>query len=339
MKALGRTVVGILAGFLTLEGGLRLFATTDPVPPARISTDSLGGPSVVRRQLQEGVATYGFSTGGARLTGHEPAGSGNVAVILGDSYVAAVQVGDRETMGAQLEDLARADGLPLDVRQYGWPNAAPGQYILSADAVERRWKPSRVFVVVSDNDMDFRSQVASSARLRVDRNDSVRIVGALMDTMPIQPRRGSVVHDLVRYRLSVIGLRLKRQATGKRQEIVPEVGAPVESPADSAELAALPRAVARGLSRAYGPDLSVIFLATVGIATDSTPTRIERAFIEACSAEGVDCISTREAMIARRAQGQLSFGTGTTAPGHGHLSPAGHRVVAELMWKQLQAWP
>lgn len=336
LRSLLRLLAGIAAALLALEAGLRFFATTDPVPPPRILADSLGGDAVVRRQLQEGVSTYRFSTAGARLTGHDPARQNVNAVILGDSYVVAAQVGDESTMGAQLETVARAADVPLDVRQYGWSNAAPAQYVLVAEAVRKRWAPRRVFIVVSEDDMDFHSQTAGSARLRIDRNDGVRIVGGLMDTVPAPPRHGSVLWNLVRYRAHIIELRLRRRATRQRQELVPEVGAPVEAPADSTELAAMPRGVVSVLRDAYGPTLTLVFVASVGVIGEAAPSPVERAFLDACVDLAVDCASTRAPMIERRSAGHVSHGTTTTAIGHGHLTPAGHRVVAELMWDRLR---
>ena len=123
------------------ELALRAFATPGIPPVPRITSDSFATPVIVHRQLEEGVATSHFSDAGARLTGNTPIQSGNTAIILGDSYVVAEQVEDDQTMGAGLERLARENGVPLDVRQYGWSGASPAQYLYVAPSIRGHWKP------------------------------------------------------------------------------------------------------------------------------------------------------------------------------------------------------
>ncbi|HET9425667.1 MAG TPA: hypothetical protein VFO55_09875 [Gemmatimonadaceae bacterium] len=330
-----RGITGIAAALLCLELGLRVFSTATDAPPPRILADSLGGEIVERRQLQEDVSTYRFSPSGARLTGNQPAGAGVNAVILGDSYVVAAEVGDRRTMGARLETLARRNGLPLDVRQYGWSNATPAQYLFVAGDVSRRWNAKRIFIVVSENDMDYKTHTSAGARLRVDSN-GVRISGAPIDTTMPRAQR-SVLLKLMRFRSHLIGLRVNRAGASMRGRAVAlRAAGPAEASPDSAELSALPAAVVTALAEAYGSSLTLIFIATPGLLGDSTPSPIEQRFLEACEPAGVDCVSTRQAMVERRARGRLSHGGSTFAIGHGHLNATGHEVVAELMWERLR---
>src|SRR5205807_1128821 len=129
-----------------------------------------------------GVALAHFTVTGARQTGNPLAEQSLTVVILGDSYVMAREVADDETMGAQLERTARANGLPVDVRQYGWTGASPAQYLYVARDVIARWHPRRVFVTLSDNDLDMNTLVEALPRLRVDADGNARIVGPPMDT-------------------------------------------------------------------------------------------------------------------------------------------------------------
>lgn len=337
LPLLFRTILGVTAALVCMELTLRQFASAGEVPPPRVSADSLGGKPVVRRQLQEGLSTYRFSASGARLTGHSPKDSGVHAIILGDSYVVAAQVDDDVTMGAQLEVMARDQGVPLDVRQYGWSNAAPAQYVHVANDVSRRWNPRRVFVVVSENDMDARALEAASARLRLDSTGAPRIVGGPMDTVGSRERQ-LVLYKLARYRAHLLGLRLQRKWFRRNASLAPRTDV-VEAPPDSAELAMMPRTVVRALSGSYGGSLTIVFIAAPGVFGDSTPTDIERRFLDACHAQGVDCVSTREPMVARRHAGRIALGGPTFEIGNGHLNDVGHRVVAELMWDRLRPTP
>jgi hypothetical protein len=331
-----RPVAGIATALLCIELGLRVFATAMDAPRPRITADSLGGAVVERRQLQESVAASHFSAAGARLTGHAPARSGVNAVILGDSYVLAAQVTDRRTMGAQLETLARAEGIPLDVRQYAWSNATPAQYLFVADDISRRWNATRVFVVVSDNDMDWHTLSASGPWLRVDSLGAARVAGEAIDTIGPPPRH-SVLMQLMRYRMHIVGLRMARAATfGRPKRVSQVVAGPAEPGPDSAEFARLPKAIVETLADAYGPRLTMIFLAVPGLSADSTRSMNERRFLAACAERGADCESTREAMVALHGAGRIAYGGSTTALGSGHLNNAGHHVMAELMWRHLR---
>src|SRR5205085_1259816 len=131
---------------------------------------------VETRQIDEGIATAHFSTAGARLTGGSPLADAATAVVLGDSYVVAREVRDEATMGARLERMARADGVPLNVRQYGWRGAAPAQYLDAASDVLARWNPAVVMIALSTDDFDERALAGSFPRLRIDAAGDAQVV-------------------------------------------------------------------------------------------------------------------------------------------------------------------
>jgi hypothetical protein len=333
-----RVVAGLIGGTLVLELVLRVFATPGFVPVPRIAADSFGAPAVVHRQIEEGVAAARFTKFGARLTGNLPLRSRPPVVILGDSYVVAEQVEDGETMGAELERIARANGLPLDVRQYGWSGASPAQYLYVADEARHRWGPRRV-IELTDNDLDFNALMLASPRLRVDSTGAARIVGAPIDTSPLPPRK-SVLVMLLRHRWENVRRRLPRfiRSPWRATEATPDssAAAPRESAPDSSELARTPAAVVGALAGAYGEALSLIYIATVSVDGDSVPSTIERQFLDACARHRVDCASTRDAMLASRALGHMSHGNGMSPLGNGHLNKWGHAAVANVMWDRLR---
>ncbi len=334
-----RVAAGIVAALVATELALRIFVTSGAPPRPDIPADSLDAGRIERRQIEEGVATVHFSERGARLTGNPPMDSGITAIVIGDSYVVAEQVADGETMGAGLERLARANGLALDVRQYGWSGGSPAQYLYAAADVRRRWNPRRIFVTVSANDFDHSALLYSSPRFRVPAPDSLVIRG---DAIPpgITPPRGSVLAMLARHRWFVIKGRIARRAAAQEGRVAtaaPMVDAPPEeAEPDSAEYARVPRAVIRALARAYGDALTVVYLSEVSLSGDTPPDPTETLMLEACASAGVDCVSTRTAMLEARDRGRMGHGAGIAPLGHGHLNPAGHDVVARVMWDRLR---
>ena len=175
-RLVASSILGILTAVASVELGLRPFLTPQGPPTPRVTLDSVQGDTLVRRQLDEGVSIARFSTGGARLTGNPFLVDAPVVVLLGDSYVVARAVADAATMGSVLERDARAAGLPLNVRQYGWSGASPSRYLLVADSVLRRWNPATVVIALSDNDLDENALHEANPQLRVASPTDLRIL-------------------------------------------------------------------------------------------------------------------------------------------------------------------
>ena len=332
------TVAGAAVALGVLEIGLRLLAAPDHIPRPRILADSLHLPVVARQQLEEGVGTAHYSTAGARHTGNRPAGRDVTVVILGDSYVMAREVADHETMGAQLERTARANGFPLDVRQYGWSGASAAQYLVVSQAVLTRWHPRRVVVALSENDLDLRALTGDWPRLRVDAHGNSRVVGPPMDTVTAGPYASSL-WMLTERRWTTLRRSAPSWARGPRGQGAPAADAPRDStpPPDSSEIAALPAAVVRALAKAYGQRLTLVYMAEIGLTSGFEPTAAETRMLNTCKDAGVRCVSTRADMLQARRQGIIAHGVSTREIGSGHLNPRGHGVVAATMWKVLSA--
>jgi hypothetical protein len=337
-----RIAAGIAAALVTIELALRLFATPGAAPRPDIAADSFESDTIVRRQIEEGVATARFTVHGSRLTGAPSTRAGVNAVVIGDSYVLAEQVGDEHTMGAQLERLARENGVPLDVRQYAWMGASPAQYLAVATQVQARWKPRRVFVVLSSNDFDHNALLfPNGPRFRVDAGDSLRSIGE-----PIVPGferpRASVLARLARHRWYIIRRRAATRAAARAGEVAPHAASfdtTREAPPDSIEYTRVPRAVVRSLARAYGPALTLVYLPEVGIRGDTVPDVAERRLLDACREVVVDCVSTRRAMVEERRRGRVANGAGIAPIGSGHLNRVGHSILGRAMWERLRAAP
>jgi hypothetical protein len=285
---------------LASEVAFRVFVTPGLSPRPDAIADSFDSPTYQRRQIDEGVARSHFSAEGARLTGNSPLRSLPPALVLGDSYVEAEQVSDRHTMGGWLERLARENGVPLDVRQFGWLGASPAQYLLIADDLLKRWTPSHVFIVLSANDFDKDALVFAQPGLRVAEDGTLRTIGEPIRPVSAKPPRGSA-------------------------EPLP----------DSLEYARAPEAIVRALHEAYGSSLTLVYLAEIRLKGDQKAPQLETAFTAACERLRVRCISTREAMLAAYRAGYVGHGAGVAPIGNGHLNVAGHEVLGRIMWAVL----
>jgi hypothetical protein len=336
----GIVAAGVVVALGLVEIVLRILVTRAPMPLPRILADSFDAPVVASRQIDEGIATSHFSITGARLTGNPPVNAGATVVIVGDSYVVAREVSDRETMGADLERIARAQAFPLDVRQYGWTGASPARYLLAAPEVLERWHPLRVIIPMADNDLDFNAAELAWPLIRVAKTGTLRIVGPHVDpAFGSAPR--SVIAMLARHRWT----RLHDRAPSWARRIMKhqwttagpaESAGEIDTSPDSAELAALPDAVVRALAEAYGSKLVLIYLAEVGVSGGDSVTGVERRFLDGCSAYHVTCASTRADMLDARRRGIVTRGAVTTVLGAGHLNARGHQLVAAEMWTLLR---
>ena len=340
-RAVASIAGGVVAGFLAVEIGLRAFASPQGPPTPNIAADSLVEDTLVRRQLREGVSVARFSLAGARLTGNAPIPGAPTIVLLGDSYVVAAAVGDANTMGSYLERTARAGGVPLNVRQYGWRGASPSQYLVVADAVLRRWNPTDVVIAVSDNDFDYHALYEGTPRLRVNGGGELVMLPEPPAPVGGSPHR-SVLAALLAERTWMLNWRHARAAAVAAGAGHSPVAAPDESETalpDSVQLAMMPSAILHALNAKFGARLAIVYLAEVGVEAGDTASTIERRLFDACKAVRARCVSTRAPMLAARRAGSVVHGFFNTTPGNGHLNPAGHALVGAEIWKMLHRRP
>ncbi|HVF39091.1 MAG TPA: hypothetical protein VM939_04260 [Gemmatimonadaceae bacterium] len=334
VKRLAGIILGISAALVTLEAVARALATAGPPPIPNALRDSFDAPTVLSRQMEEGIAEARFSAAGARLTGNPAVPDAPVLLLLGDSYVVAREVRDEETMGAVVERLARFNGMPLNVRQYGWRGASAPQYLAVAHEMIERWAPDYVVIVLSGDDLGEDPLNRNFPRMTIDENDEVNIVPS-----PDKPSSSkgprfmqhSVLATLIRARWQKIGTRAPRSVqrltsvTIETRGPTPEVKV-VES---------VPRATVKALSRAFGDRLRILYAADVRVNIGHKPEPAELRLLSECAQQGVRCASTRKEMLAAREKGVIGRGFSTTTIGIGHLNAAGHEMMARAIWDQL----
>lgn len=161
-------LLGMLTVLLLFELFLRRWAFHFPQSSAApIAEDSDEQPVDTVHYFREGIATAHFTRSHARLTGNATIADAPWTVILGDSFVEGLQVDDRDTMGSQLERLARRHNQKLNVRQYGWSGDAPAHYALLAPEVIRKWHPKMIVAVTNVDDYSPMALDTAFAVLRI----------------------------------------------------------------------------------------------------------------------------------------------------------------------------
>lgn len=323
------TVVGGLLAILVAEPLLRVFSTPRIFPTVNVLQDSGDTRGFERRQYLEGVATSHFSAGGARSNGRPRPATGDLVLLLGDSYVAAIQVGDSEHMGAALNELEDAQGHGIRIVQYGWSGADIPTYVLQSKELLERWSPRWVVVVVTEHDFE---PDLLSAPIHLVR-DSAGRWSAVGVTPWEAAYRGGKLHQLANAASSHSALlyRLLQRAT--------ELTRPgdAEDGASSGTVDSLPpeqrvRIGVEALHASFGAALRIAFLADVGLDGARPPRAVERALFEACAAVRVPCANSRRLMRADRLDSlRLSRGFVNSAPGVGHLNAVGHRLAARTI--------
>jgi hypothetical protein len=336
LRVLLATAGGTIAALLFLEGAVRPLATASQPPLPDPRSDRLTAPVVTSRQIEDGIAALSYSIAGARLTGNATLPNAPVVVILGDSHVAAREVRDSETMGSWLERIARANGKPINVRQYGWRGASPPQYLVAARDVIDTWHPAHVVIVLGGDDVGADPLNRHFPRMRIATDGSVQILTGFGPTAAHRLKRhdsgGSSLVALTHARWEKVLQRAPRFVRYHFQTAADERG-PTPS---ASEIARVPHAEVFALSRAFGPSLTLVYTAAIRATGGDAPDPEETRLLTACTELGVHCISTRAEMVARRRAGEVFRGFSTTSLGIGHMNAAGHRLVAEQIWHAIR---
>jgi hypothetical protein len=284
------------------------------------------------RRYSEGIATSHFYSDHRRDTGVDVPVTGPVGVILGDSYVEATEVPDRETLGAVLALLLAARGDRTRVAQYGWSGADTPRYLVEAADLDRVWHPRWVVVVMTVNDLG--PDLASGPARLVPWKD--HSWGSVVP--PVVPRRGFAKFAETAMRGSVVAYELvKRFETSVPQTL----GGGGLEPAQTGPVSALPsglslplraRIALEALRSVYGERLRILFIANVGLDGLRPPTPAEEVVLAACGSLGIRCADTRALMAEdRRDSLRLSRGFVNSAPGAGHINAVGHALAARTI--------
>ena len=302
---------------------------------APISADRLDGPVREVRRFTETIAASHFSLSRARLTGNVPLPGAPVGVILGDSHVEAVEVSDRETMGAVVERSLRDSGHSINVRQYGWFGADVPKYAVEAPGIIQAWDPAWVVVVITASDLG--PELLTKGDRLVPQPDGQ------WGAQPGQGRPPSAgarkVAESVLHR-SVLLYHLAKRAQGAGLPLIRARNFSREGPA-SLRAGGIPLSdrtliALTVLANVYGERLRILFAADVGIDARSPASPAEQAVTAACDTLRLRCASTRNLMVQdRRDSLRLSRGFMNSEPGSGHLNAVGHTLAAQTILRDL----
>ncbi len=295
-----------------------------------LAEDYVGAPIRTIRYFSEGIATSHFTPSRARLTGNAPVAGAPYVVIMGNSFVEALQVPDLDTMGSVVERLSRDDGHPVNVRQYGWSGASPPKYALEAGSVERLWHPRMVVVVVHRD--DFGPAALRTHWSLAAINDGViscSLVPAETSSLQARIAQGVSHIGILNFAMRRFVLDLLPGIESLFQRALPNVpNLPIISDEE------ITHELLQSLKQAYGPKLFVIYAAEPDLKNPELGN-VEATMLRNCYELGIRCDSTGDA--ARKA---ILQGTGflngflNTAPAEGHYNSEGHRIVGNVIWNE-----
>ena len=321
-----RLICGAAAAIVLCELGARAFF-------GEIRTNRI----LTTRQYVEGMSTAHYVRDDPqkdynwRLTGNAPIEGAPEVLIVGDSYVIAQQVGDDATMGALIERRSRAEGMPINVRQYGIPGGSAAAYAAAARMLLARWNPEWVIVVLPTNDLTDQALDLGSWRMRLGSGDSVGMYQVLQPPL----RRPTVAYRIfnrVKRRSTLVDLLAFRWNQLHRPQRSPHPRGIDESE----RVAKVPQASVSLLARAYGDRLLILHLPEISRSNSRRITPAEVRLEAACLEAGIPYVSAREVLIRARDRFVLSRGFWNTTPGDGHLNETGHRLVAGALWQLLE---
>jgi len=322
-----RCALGVLAAALLFEVGLRPVVADWNYPAGAVRTV---------RNYTEGLSVAHFEADGLgqlgnRLTGNPPLSGAAEGLIVGDSHVAAQAVRDEETMGAVIERLSRAEGHPLNVRQYGWPSANAPTFLAAAESLLHRRNPAWVAVVLNAYNVSAQVTTSGNWRMELAPDDSFRLIEVRHP--PSTGWRNTARQWVVR---STLGIALLRRLGLIQNRRAPNAIA--EQDHGTEANARILRATVLGLKRAYGARLLMVYtpslLGAGHISVEPTETEAQRL----CAEERVACLFVRAALEQDRNEHfRLSRGFHNTAPGVGHFNAIGHRTIGEEVWRYLSA--
>jgi len=327
-RAWGLTALGAILALIATEFGLSFLVSGWHYPKTRIRE---------MRQYTEGVAIShfvpdGFGTYGNRLTGNPVLPNAPTVLVLGDSHVVQEAVADHQTVGAVIETLSRGQSKPVNVRQYGWYDAAAPTYIANAPQLLAAVHPQVVVVLL--NPTDFGREALDEGwywLMKIHPDYSIDLVDVRLPD-PSQGRLGKL-RDFVGASHLMLALR-------RRSVLLFPCGsqAPSRPPgpyARQSELPLVPRASIKGLKAAYGPLLMVAYLPFCKETCPSEQDHYETMMLAACQAEEVECVSTRPAMHEdMEINHRILRGFHNTDPGTNNLNADGLRVTGTVVWKE-----
>ncbi len=291
---------------------------------------------ITTRWALEGNATGHFGPHGIRGR-RVPARDTRPVLVTGDSFTEALHVDDEETFVAVAERALQAGGQPLGLVNVAQAGQRLPRYVEQAPVQERIFSPRWTVVVLGEDDLADDSWVQNATHFRGGREGQpLRLV-----TMPLSGAGGRLRGRVRRWRAqSALLQRLERQLRSMVDEAAntPFFRQPEGPPGERSfrQAVAFPvRAELELLAAAYQNRVTVLFLVPFDGSTSPPPTPYEREVLAACAARQLSCLSVREAWAELAGRGGTPYGFPNTCWNCGHLNEEGHRLVGELLAREL----
>jgi lysophospholipase L1-like esterase len=345
--------LSLLVSLLLAEGAVRLLAPQQLVrvrPDIWMPADTLGW--VHRPNLNTSINT---GEGSVRIftdhEGYRVGAGGRVeaprsVLILGDSYMAAMQVEYEESIPGLLEARLAGQGIPVSIRNTGVSSWDPPHYLLRArDALAReRFDHVLVFLylgndIVRSRTEYFRPREPIPAHpLRLPRRATrAEVIDALMYPINNFLEERSHLFILLKNRLKLLMMRAGltaradpvelrvSEATSSRWDVTADICADIAAEAANHDVSVMFIL----LPSAYQVDRAEFEDYLRGFGIDETLLDIDqpnRLMLEKLSERGLEVLDATEALRAAHAAGVRTHGR--VDP---HFNSAGHAIVAELV--------
>jgi hypothetical protein len=311
VKTLLRFCIGFVLALVTVEGVARAYAFI-PIEGGR-KTWHREGNAV--SHWRDGIRLPISTLGTRRI------------LVLGDSFTAALHVGDEQTFCFLAERLLRKTGIDAVFLNAAAPALGLPDHIYRGRAVVEKQRASWTLVVVNDDDFEASAWSKTNTHF-VRTGETLEVRPAVQHRgrfdfvmKPLRGESAAVQNGFLQYK----GL-LQMAAAWRpfRAEAQIRKASPVKRDYPVAEELALAQA-------AFGGRVTFVHLG-VG-ATTVTPT--EAKFRKACEEQRLSCITTREQLAALRRRGIPAQGFPNSGWDTGHLNPWGHEVVAQAIARAL----
>ncbi len=318
----------------------------------RILTTQPGGEThdwgVTIKQYDEGVSSASFAWDNARLTDNPVIPGAAYGLIVGDSYVQALQLNDGQTVGSILERRLRQSGDRINIRQYGWPGASAPMYCYMSANLLAKWSPSWVLVMLSDNDMTVAAVKADHpVQFSFRRDGTVALAGhpepeSTMFNRPSLPGSRwappSVLDKVFEHSGLYSNLKKRVHQVVRSAGAVPGAGQPSHESGGGRDNAwetaeRVPGTSVHMLKRAFGTRLIIGFDRN---GDDQRSRHVEDLVFQACRQDGVRCLDMYSSIKARGQQDhRFVRGFAATSPETGHYNSFGHQVLADVLYPAL----
>jgi hypothetical protein len=233
-----------------------------------------------------------------------------------------------------IEDLSRSQAKPVNVRQYGWYDAAAPTYIAHAPELLGAVHPKIVVVLL--NPTDFTREALDEGwywLMKIHPDYSIDLVDVRLPDASHGGRLAQIRDFVGRSHLM---LALRRRSVLLFPDASQAPARPAGPYPRQAEIPLIARASIKGLKAVYGPLLMVGYLPFCKETCTSEPDSYEAMMLSACQAEGVDCFSTRPAMHAdMETNHRILRGFHNTDPGANHLNADGLKVAGTVVWQEV----